>query len=268
MSLVKGRRLNYKFEGHKILTSERRFKSLMPERMEIPPPMIDRRAQCSPIEDQGDEGSCSAHAAAGALEFLQIKEMTGPQVYDPGTFEKVSRNFIYYQERAMEGTANTDAGATTLLDACKTLMNIGVCRESVWPYSQDTLFTAPSDDAVAEAALHKVQNYYGLDANYQLKQCLWFGFPFMLGFQVFESFMSDEVAANGIMPMPSAGDQIVGGHAVLAVGYDDSKQTFIIRNSWGPNWGQAGYFEMPYAFMNSQYCDDFYTLRLAPTTNP
>jgi len=74
----------------------------------------------------------------------------------------------------------------------------------------------------------------------QMKGCLASGYPFVYGFSVYESFMSQQVAQSGHAPMPAPGEQQVGGHAVLAVGYDDASQWFIVRNSWGVNWGMQG----------------------------
>lgn len=260
------RRLNYRFQTH---DHGLKYKSIMPVQVQPLPSVIDLRARCSPVEDQGQEGSCSGHAAAACVEFLELMEKSkGPQIYDPKQFIRVSRQFIYFGERAIEGSTNTDAGATTLADACQVLTKIGVCRESLWPYNPDTLFQHPSLAAYADAKNHKVAAYYGLEAGYELKHCLASGFPFMLGFQVFASFMSDQVAHTGVMPLPSPDEQVEGGHAVACVGYNDTEQMFIIRNSWGSDWGLNGYFKMPYAFMDSQYVDDFYTLRLAPTANP
>ena len=265
------RRLNYKF-GKK---DERDYKykhvmKLVPFTKALPS-VKDLRSQCPPVENQGQEGSCSGHAAAGGTEFLQLLEIKtsgdGAQVYIPKTFERCSRNFIYYCERDLEGTTDTDAGATTLRDACEVLTNTGAPLESLWPYNPDNLFTKPAQDAYDNASDHKVNVYYGLDEGYQLKHCLWSGFPFLFGFTVFESFESDEVAQTGIMPMPAPGEAQVGGHAVLCVGYDDAKQAFLVRNSWGGDWGVDGYFWMPYAFM-AAYADDFFTLRLNSTHNP
>ena len=85
----------------------------------------------------------------------------------------------------------------------------------------------------------------------------------MFGFTVYESFESQEVAKTGVVPMPAPGEQVVGGHAVLAVGYDDSAQTFMVRNSWGTGWGQAGYFTMPYAYLTTRgLSSDFWTIRI------
>jgi len=95
-----------------------------------------------------------------------------------------------------------------------------------------------------------------------LKGCLASGYPFVFGFTVYESFESQQVAQTGIVPMPAAGEKVVGGHAVVGVGYQDSTQQFIVRNSWGPGWGIKGYFMIPYAYLtNSNLADDFWTIR-------
>ena len=99
-----------------------------------------------------------------------------------------------------------------------------------------------------------------------LKGCLAAGYPFVFGFTVYESFESQEVARSGVVPMPSSGEKILGGHAVLAVGYDDSTQRFIVRNSWGTGWGMSGYFTMPYQYVtDSNLADDLWTIRLIAT---
>jgi C1A family cysteine protease len=232
------------------------------------PLSVDLRSQCPAVYDQGQEGSCSGHASAGAVDFLELRELAagGPQVFDPGRFENCSRNFIYYGERMIEGTTDSDAGATTLRDACAILLNVGVCREALWPYGADTLLMKPSEEAYAEAIKHKLTAFYGLEFGYQLKHCLAAGFPFMLGFRVRSSLMSEEVADTGNYN-PAPNDSVEGGHAVLCVGYDDTKSQYLIRNSWGDKWGMGGYFTMPYNVMEFD-ADDYYTLRREATVNP
>ena len=228
------------------------------------PPMVDLRPLCSPILDQGDLGSCSGHAMAGMVEFLELNEIRakapGPQEYVLGQFAPVSRMFIYYVERSLEGTVSQDAGVTTLRDGCKAVQQVGVPRELLWAYEDSLLAVKPSAPAYAEAAKHKVSAYYALNGLTQMKECLAHGFPFCMGISDYDSFMSDAVAASGIVPMPAASESIQGGHAVDAVGYDDSKQWFIMRNSWGTGWGAAGYFYLPYQYVQA-LADDFFTLR-------
>ena len=82
-----------------------------------------------------------------------------------------------------------------------------------------------------------------------MKDCLSSGLPFVFGFGVYESFETKEVAETGIMPIPKKNEKLLGGHAIMAVGYNDEKEHFIIRNSWGIDWGDRGYFYMPYSFI-------------------
>jgi C1A family cysteine protease len=97
----------------------------------------------------------------------------------------------------------------------------------------------------------------------QMKGCLASGYPFVFGFTVYKSFEDDAVAQSGHAPMPAAGEQVLGGHAVSAVGYDDAQQWFICRNSWGTGWGMQGYFTLPYAYLTqASLSDDFWTIRL------
>lgn len=268
MNIVNGRRLDYGF-------SKKHSKSVLRAPLNLRfgssptiPDIVDLRSFCSDPEDQGTESSCSAHAAAGAYEFLQMMEfvLNNPIVneeYAPLSkiFKRTSRNFIYYNERALDGDVNKDSGVTDLIDACEVLTSLGSCREELWPYSQDTLFTKPSDAAFADAAIHKISGYAALNAS-DLRMALHSGSPFMLGFQVYESFMSDTVAQTGWMPIPQAGEQIVGGHAVLAVGYNNYQRAFIVRNSWGAKWGAGGYFYFPYKLMfDPNMANDFFVLQ-------
>jgi C1A family cysteine protease len=97
----------------------------------------------------------------------------------------------------------------------------------------------------------------------QMKGCLASGFPFVIGFTVYESFESDEVAKTGRMPMPAPREHVLGGHAVMVVGYDDKVERFRMRNSWGTSWGLKGYFTMPYAYLlDDNLSDDFWKITL------
>ena len=97
----------------------------------------------------------------------------------------------------------------------------------------------------------------------QIRGCLASGFPFVFGFSVFDSFESTAVATSGAVPMPKPTERLLGGHAVLAVGYDDAARRFWARNSWGPAWGTAGYFTMPYDYLlDANLSDDFWSITL------
>ncbi len=217
------------------------------------PPGIDLRATCSPVEDQGALGSCTANALVGALEFLERK--------DGVPFKDLSRLFIYYNERVIEHTVNSDSGAM-LRDGIKTLKKQGVCTEKLWPYVIAKFKAKPTAACYKEGADHQITSYQRILTLNEMLACLAEGFPFVFGFTVYESFESPDVAKTGVVPMPGPAEKVVGGHAVLAVGYDGGQQRFIVRNSWGTRWGQKGYFTMPYAYLEDRnLSDDLWTIR-------
>ena len=217
------------------------------------PAKVDLRPGCpKKVYDQGSLGSCTANALAAAHAFDQIKQGLNP--FDP------SRLFIYFNEREMEGTINQDAGAY-IRDGVKSLVNQGVCSESMWDYNISKFTVKPAQGCYDNAMTHQITAYLRLNPFLlDMKNCLAAGYPFTFGFSVYENFETADVARTGMMPMP--GGSMRGGHAVLCVGYDDSMGRMIVRNSWGPGWGDSGYFYMPYAFIaDSDNCDDMWTLR-------
>jgi C1A family cysteine protease len=231
-------------------------------------PSVDLRSQCPPVYDQGRIGSCTANAIAGALEFDMMKQ--GLATFTP------SRLFIYYNERAIEGTVGSDAGAQ-IRDGIKSVASQGDCSEVQWPYDDTPAdpitgvfppgakaATRPSQSCFDNAVQHKAMAYQSVDQNLaDMKGCLASGYPFVFGFTVYESFESDVVARTGDVPIPSSGERILGGHAVLAVGYDDEDALFICRNSWAPAWGDAGYFYMHYSYLlDDNLSSDFWTIRV------
>jgi C1A family cysteine protease len=223
--------------------------------MKALPPVINLRPQCPPVYDQGQLGSCTANAIAGAFQFEEMKQNLN--VFIP------ARLFIYYNERVIENTINYDSGGF-IRDGMKSINGVGVCSESTLPYDISKFTDKPSDACFTEASQHKSVSYQRIvnDLN-QLKGCLADGYPFIFGFSVYESFESEEVAKSGQLSMPSQGERQVGGHAVMAVGYNENQNQFIIRNSWGDQWGIQGYFTMPYEYLtNDNLADDFWTLRL------
>lgn len=226
------------------------------------PVSVNLQEWCSPVQDQGDLGACTAHAWAGLLQYNENKwPVEGRKYFD------MSRLFIYYNERLIEGTVSDDSGAQ-LRDGAKAIATYGSCPETDLPYVISEFATKPSDNCYNAAKSNIIHSYYSLDgANpaqtlFNLKTCLAAGQPFVFGFTVYDSFESDEVAKTGIMPMPNVNTEaIIGGHAVMGVGYDDAKQAVLVRNSWGPEWGQGGYFWMPYEFIsNPTMASDFWTL--------
>jgi C1A family cysteine protease len=218
------------------------------------PKKVDLRGGKMPkVYDQGELGSCTANAIGAAFEFGQIKQ--GEKDFMP------SRLFIYYNERAMEGTIDTDSGAM-IRDGMKSISKLGVCTEDTWPYVIPNFTQKPPAKAYTEAKKHQALVYRRvLGQLHQMQGCLAQGYPFVFGFSVYESFMSPDVAKTGKVPLPPRGEQLIGGHAVLAVGYDDSIQSFIVRNSWGPKWGLKGYCEMPYGYLTDpQLARDFWAV--------
>jgi C1A family cysteine protease len=229
------------------------------------PTMIDLRANCSPVENQGNLGSCTGHALAGLIEYLELQELKknidGPEELNGKAFDRASRLFMYWNERNAEGNAGSDAGGM-LRDGIKMLQQFGVCREELWPYDESKALIKPDQAAYDDGAKHKISIYarvLGLDG---LRAALAQDNPVVFGFTVFEEFESAAVAATGQVPMPNRFSKEVGGHAVLAVGYDDIHRHVIVRNSWGPEWGDKGYFYLPYDYItNPNLAEDFWLVR-------
>jgi C1A family cysteine protease len=207
-----------------------------------------------PVYDQGQLGSCTANAIAAALDFENHRQTA--------TFDTPSRLWIYYQERVIEGTVDQDSGAQ-IRDGIKVINKLGAPPEHDWPYDISTFAERPPAQAVIDARADEAVSYQSVTQDlYALKAVLAGGLPIVFGFTVYEAFESDEVARTGIVPMPSPRDEIVGGHAVALVGYDDRVDRFRARNSWGTGWGQHGYFEMPYLYVTSaSLCSDFWVVQ-------
>jgi C1A family cysteine protease len=224
--------------------------------MKALPASVDLRRRCPPVLDQGEIGSCTANAIASAHRFDQRKQQLAAE-FAP------SRLFIYYNERVMEGTVGSDSGAQ-IRDGIKSIAKQGVCPESQWPYVPVRFTRRPTQACYREARRHQAISYQRLLQSLgQMKGCLASGYPFVFGFTVYESFESETVARTGVVAMPARREKVVGGHAVLAVGYDDSAQCFRVMNSWGTRWGRGGFFTMPYLYLaDADLAADFWTVRL------
>lgn len=218
------------------------------------PPSVDLTAQCPPPYDQGQLGSCTANAIAGAIEFDQKKQNLAE--FTP------SRLFVYYNERVMESTVTVDSGAQ-IRDGIKSVATQGAPPETDWAYDINKFSDKPPAKAYTDAKKHLIVLYQRLiqDLN-TLRGCIASGYPFVFGFTCYESFEGEDVAKTGNLAMPQSGEKVVGGHAVMCVGYDDTSRMFTIRNSWGTGWGLKGYFKMPYSYLTStSLADDLWTIR-------
>jgi C1A family cysteine protease len=199
-------------------------------------------------------GSCTANAIAAAIEFDMMKQGL-PNVMP-------SRLFVYYNERDMEGTVGSDSGAM-IRDGIKSVNSQGICPETEWPYDISQFMVTPPAQCYQDALKDRALSYQRVARNLdQMKGCLASGNLMIFGFTVYSSFESASVALTGIVPMPKRSESVLGGHACVLVGYDTSKSVFYARNSWGTNWAQQGYFEMPFEYlMNKGLSSDFWTIK-------
>lgn len=199
--------------------------------------------------------NCTANAMGGAFQFEQKKQQIPDFI--------PSRLFIYYNTRSLEGTINEDAGAT-LRNTMKTMVNVGVCPEKMWGYNK-CFKRKPSDDCYIESQYNQVLEYLRVTHSmYDIRYTLAQGFPVAFGMMLYDSFMSESAARTGKIPMPNLQtESSLGGHAVMLVGYNDTIREFIVRNSWGTNWGDRGYFYLPYDYIElPNLTADYWTIKL------
>ena len=232
------------------------FKHVLKELETTLPAFVDLRGQLSPVENQENIGSCVANAVVGALEFLELKSLKCWLRWWT-KYRDLSRLFVYYNARQADGDVESDTG-TTIRTAVKAVAQLGVCMEKTWPYDTTRWMDRPSDLAYKQAKVSEIKDYYRANAGTEVKQALALDFPVPFGATLFPSF--ENVGSDGKVPMPSG--EPIGGHAMLIVGYDNLKQVYIVRNSWGTDWGDKGYCYFPYAYLeNPQLADDFWVIR-------
>ena len=208
------------------------------------PPIVDLENFVGPVKDQGQEGSCTAHAGSENLEFLFRKYRLETPILSP--------QFLYYKERERDGTLDQGDCGSYGRTSVEVMQTAGCCTLASDPYNSATMNVPPTSAQMAEALKYLAGTYYGLYSVDGAKQCLASGYTFLIGFNVYENFETD-IGANGIMPVPNGG--YLGGHEVLVIGYDDNFQDpisgrtgyFKIRNSWGSSWGANGDFHVAYS---------------------
>ncbi len=232
-------------------------------------PSVDLRQWCSPVEDQGPLGSCTAHAGVGMVEYYEKRAF--------GRYIDASRLFLYKTTRnLLHWRGDTGAFLRTTMAA---LVLFGVPPEEYWPYNISDFDKEPNAFCYAFAQNYQTIKYYrhdppGTPKNLlltRLKIYLCAGHPSMFGFTVYSSI--DQASKDGKIPYPCRGERVLGGHAVVAVGYDDkitirntglcgleTKGAFLIRNSWGTGWGDSGYGWLPYEYVLNGLARDFWSI--------
>ena len=230
---------------------------------------VDHRSWCSPIEDQEDLGSCTAHAGVGMVEYFE-KRAFGRHVDASRLFlYKVTRNLIHL---------SGDTGAF-LRSTMGAIALFGIPPEEYWPYNISDFEKEPTPFCYSFAQNYQAISYYRLDSPgtstddilKRIKLFLSAGLPTMFGFTVYRSI--DQAGTSGKIPYPSKNDSEAGGHAVMTVGYDDNmkilntnpgsiatKGALLIRNSWGTGWGENGYGWLPYDYILNGLADDWWSL--------
>ncbi len=174
-----------------------------------------------------------------------------------------SRLFLYYNERVMNNNVMCDSGAP-IRDGIKCVAGQGDCPEELWPYQIDKFDVKPTRNCFSSARRYKSVAYYRINRDLvQMKACLASGYPFVFGMVVHADFEGAEIKRTGHLHMPKPADKPVGHHAILAVGNDDAREWFIVRNSWGRDWGLGGYFTIPYEYLMDEHLTaDFWTIRV------
>jgi len=234
------------------------------------PATVDLRQWCSPIEDQGSIGSCTAHAGVGLMEYFERRAF-GKHIDASRLFlYKVTRNILHF-------TGDTGAFLRSTMEA---LTTFGVPPEEYWPYVVGDFEKEPSAFCYAFAQNYQAITYYRLDPLQasptdllkRIKTNLSKGLPSMFGFTVYQSYGQSN-SNGGKLPFPTKSEKVVGGHAIDAVGYDDKMKiqntnpggietigALLIRNSWGTGWGDQGYGWLPYEYVLQGLAIDWWSI--------
>lgn len=220
-------------------------------------PTGDLRDGFTSAYDQLDEGSCTANGGAAYIDYMRF-QMGLPPIYG-------SRNFLYYNERTIEGTVSSDAGAQ-IRSVMQALDNWGICPEAQWEYSPNTLYQKPSPQVYVAATKDTAISYYSVpQASDQILGALASGYPIIFGFMIYQDYQNlDHV--KGVVPLPDPRMQPLGGHCNVLCGWDTTRARhndilLLSRNSWGTKWGIGGYCWIPMSYLlNPQLAADFWVM--------
>jgi len=266
---------DYTFESKELLSKKEIHALVTPTGLQKAnrttlPSSVDLRRWCPPIEDQGEIGSCTAHAGVGMVEYYEKRAF--------GKHIDASRLFLYKATRNLS-ELHGDSGAS-IRSTMGALVLFGVPPEKYWPYSDkgSDFDKEPSAFCYSFAENYKSIKYFRLDTPKlseeavleSVKKTLAAGIPVMFGFTVYDSI--NQAESTGKIPFPCSNERVLGGHAVVAVGYDDkieignsdcdvsAKGAMLIRNSWGEGWGDGGNGWLPYEYLYRELSVDFWSM--------
>ena len=208
----------------------------------------------TPVENQGDLGSCTANMGVGLLEYNEMARHN--------SYVDHSRRFLYRASRKLyfkvsDSSVIGDTGSTNR-DTFKAMASFGVPPEWAWPYNIRDFDVEPSAFVYSLAQAFQGLYYVKAENLYEIKALLDNQFPVGIGFICFDSV--DDVGPDGIIPIPGDNERPAGGHSVMVVGYDDSTEMIIIKNSWGTSWGEQGFGYLPYWYFDNDLCSDYWSL--------
>ena len=235
----------------------RDFRLRAPRRLYFPE-SINYLEEMTPVEDQGQEGSCVGFACGAMKEWQEQKDWD--REID------LSSRFIYEEARKIDTFPDTEDG-TDIRSAMKILLNNGVCTEQCWPYIPGNPGN-PCEEAEADAAKYKIKTFAAINGIQDMKSALVNNGPFVIGVVVFDSWFQPVVKETGEIPLPTPEEinklredpSAFGGHAICIIGYDDQTQHFKFKNSWGKNWGSNGYGTIPYDYLKDYGWDAWTTV--------
>lgn len=235
--MTKGGEFALGFDDSRFKQVEKKTKVRKLPKQALLPTRADVSEGCSPVGNQGKIGSCTAFAAGkGFREFQAIKRKERTS--------DLSAMFLYYEARARWGNTQEPTGST-ISDNIAVLEEKGMCTEAAMPYDVTKYMIAPNAAQYAEAKEFRFQGAVRVGSMEDVQAALANGEPVLFAYDVMESFR--KIGPDGLMPVPAPGEKRLGGHAVMAVGYDNQKQLVKVRNSWGAAWADKGYFYMPYS---------------------